>query len=98
MKLRDYFSWSMTPARAELWEKTREKGKIHYVFLRWVMLWGGFMTLFLTIMHFIRWPDHFNLFYDLSINLISCSVGGFLAGVFAWGMAERQYLKFKGKI
>jgi hypothetical protein len=97
MKLKDYLSWSMTPARAEKWQKTREKGKSRYVFLFGVLWWGGFMTIFMSFFQYLTRPEKFDWIQNLLINLVVYMIGGFLFGVCTWSMAEKQYLKFREK-
>jgi hypothetical protein len=97
MKLKDYLSWSMTPALAEKWQRTREMGMIRYVFLFGVLRSGIFMAIFMLLFKYISRPEKFDFIHDSLSNLWLFAICGLFTGVLTWGMAEKQYLLFKKK-
>jgi len=75
------------------WESTREKGLLHFVLIRGVLLWGLPMFIFMAfigkpfsngftsstaLVHYVVWP-----------------VAGVLFGLLTWCMSERMYKKKK---
>jgi hypothetical protein len=69
------------------WARTRKAGRTRYIFLRWVIGWGGLFSLAMSLGFLLkgaRWPV---FVYTWSIGLLA----GYLMGVFYWRAAEREY-------
>jgi hypothetical protein len=70
------------------WGKTRQVGFVRYVWLRWVLGWGGLLALGMSLGLFLRgatpWPVY--------VWVVSSSlVAGFCLGWWYWQAAEREY-------
>lgn len=82
-----------TKEQAELWKKTRAKGRWYFIFVWGVLFWGG-VTAGL-------WSAYMSVFGDkgffevLSIALPLFMIGGFVWGLLMWSGANRSYKKYK---
>ena len=92
-------SENWTPERRARWEKTRRRGKIHFIWVRGAGVWGILMTFFATL---VQWGGLalMSLFSSVSaldfgqiflINLFLCPIGGLIWGVWAWTTTENGY-------
>ena len=85
-----WFKSEMTEKQRQLWEKTRTRGKAHFVLTRGVLGWGGFMFIFMTCMHIfdsqgkIDWPF-------VIISLLIWPLGGYGFGLWMWRWAESRF-------
>jgi hypothetical protein len=81
-----------TPKSAAKWEKTRSKGKSHFVWLYGVMGWGLWMFVFTAVWNYFRHPD--SLSQRLIINAIMWPIMGYCWGAVMWGISEKTYKKY----
>lgn len=93
-----------TSARRAAWEKTRRRGKTHFIWVRGAGVWGTLMTVFATLVQWIG-LGLTALFSDVSavsfgqilgLNLVLCPLGGLIWGIWAWTTTEKSYLRAVG--
>lgn len=85
--------------RFEKWGKTREKGKIHYIFYYGVLGWGltaGILSFFFNntiLKHGLNFSKYFtgDWITSLVFCLFSCFLGGIVFGYLMWGTNENHY-------
>lgn len=69
------------------WARTRNTGRTRYIFLRWVIGWGGLFAFAMSLGFLLKgasWPV---VVYTWCVSLPA----GYLMGVFYWRAAEREY-------
>lgn len=87
-----------TPQRLAEWERTRAKGKRHFIWTHGVLRWGGFMFVFSTVVfqHQV-FGDIFSTEGNLPFRLLfGASVWifvGYLYGRSRWARNEQEYAK-----
>lgn len=92
----NFFSISWTPERLHRWEKTRSKGKRHFVLWRGVIFWGGFMFVIMQLWQFGFWYYRYHsappaITAYLLLCAIGYPIGGWWWGNTVWTMTERSY-------
>jgi len=70
------------------WEITRQKGKWHYIFLRWMLGWGGTMY----ILNLCFFTHNRNPFYMLWTAVLWFVLGA-IGGAILWHLSEKKYQK-----
>lgn len=83
----------------EKWERTRSKGKLYFVIVYWVLLWGITTTILVTIFNFaisfLRYGPEYNfaILFKFFIFLPFFMVGGYFGGRWIWKRSELEYRK-----
>lgn len=71
------------------WLNTRLRGKQRFIFTRGVLGWGGFMFIFMTVVH--NYIDHENTDWSyILIAVLVWAVGGYSFGVWQWNWQEKK--------
>jgi hypothetical protein len=70
------------------WAKTRELGRISYIWLRWVLGWGGLLALGFSLGCYLRGETSPALYFALWLASL---LAGYCAGSLYWRAAEREY-------
>ncbi|WP_156912700.1 hypothetical protein [Methylocaldum szegediense] len=89
-----------TPQRLAEWERTRARGKRHFIWTHGVLKWGGFMFVFSTVVfqHQV-FGDIFstqgNLPFRLLLGASVWTFVGYLYGRSRWARNEQEYAKLK---
>jgi hypothetical protein len=75
------------------WERLRKKGKLKYIIIHGVLLWGAPMAVIINLYFHYRvgYPWLPTAYYITPIFLI----GGFLFGLFMWTFLENRYQRLK---
>lgn len=91
----------LSDSQLKSWEKTRLKGKRHFILYRGVLGWGLYMFFVMTFYSHLKAVDF--KFSALNFNSISLSIvvinitvwmiGGFLYGWWTWSLSEKSYKK-----
>jgi hypothetical protein len=85
-----------TPQRLAEWERTRARGKRHFIWTHGVLQWGGFMFVFSTVFfqHQV-FGDVFstrgNLPFRLVLGALVWTFVGYLYGRSKWQRNEQEY-------
>jgi hypothetical protein len=85
-----------TPEARAAWEKTRAKGRNHFVFVRGVCTWGGVMCVAMTLVNhvlYIRGIRAMPFDTNLLANLAICGLTGYLWGSLTWKLMEKSYIE-----
>jgi drug/metabolite transporter (DMT)-like permease len=72
------------------WEITRQKGKWHYIFIRWMLGWGG--TMYILNLCFFTNIHHHNVFYIVWTAALWLGLGA-IGGIILWYLSEKRYQK-----
>ena len=79
----------MKPEVLARWEKTRAKGRTHYILVRGVLSYG--LAMFVAMTFFAHRGDLSPKF--IGISAVAWLIGGALFGILTWYIFERQYRK-----
>jgi hypothetical protein len=74
----------------EKWEKTRSRGMLHFVLFRGVLAWGGCMSIYNLVNHYLNNQISFK---KVSLSTLITLFGGLIWGVFVWFWIEWKYKK-----
>jgi hypothetical protein len=82
----------MDDKQKEKWEKTRKKGKVHFIFIYGVLSWG-FLTgfIFWITMSLTIWKTPTFSLDSLMISLSMFSISGIIWGYLYWCTSETKY-------
>jgi len=86
-----------TEKQAIRWEKTRVKGKFHWVFVVGLLYLGGWIFLVTSFLGYLHKPSPFQM-ENLLVNVVLSSFLGVLWGIFTWNISEKLYLEYKCKL
>jgi len=86
----------MNPGQASRWEKTRARGKLRFMLLNGVLMWGGFMILFLNGLHSFVLHDPSERAYFVT-SLVVWPFAGLLFGLLTWNRTEASYHHFRSQ-
>jgi hypothetical protein len=93
MNLRSFFEF--TPQQRDWWQRTRTRGKYHYVVYRWVLGWGGFMFVFMTVFSYYLGYNRVFDSHSVIIGLIVWPLAGLGAGLWTWHWNEKKMQDFE---
>ncbi|MGO8757305.1 MAG: hypothetical protein ACLQG3_04200 [Terracidiphilus sp.] len=76
--------------RREKWTRARSHGKLHFILLRGVLWWSGFMFLFMTAfsVSVIQAPFGWRL---LIVEVVVWPIAGYFYGLWVWHLMESKY-------
>jgi hypothetical protein len=95
-KLDSVFSTMWTPQYAARWEKIRNKGQHHFVFIRGAVYFGGLMIASQTLFHAFILPGHFD-WLQFTLAFLFFPLGGVLWGIFLWNHLEAGYQSYQSR-
>jgi Na+/proline symporter len=82
----------MTQKQLEKWSKARQKGRNRYVLLTWVIGWGLWTALLLSVMR--GYLDGWGEFpRSLALGVIAFPIGGYFLGQWTWKRSEKAFLR-----
>lgn len=104
MTMRNYQD-EWTPERRAAWEKTRSRGKNHFVWVRGFFVWGGLMILATTLAQLVIRVAFSSIIPFKSdvmlqvffLNCFLCPAGGYIWGILVWLLTENSYRKHLDK-
>lgn len=73
------------------WTATRVRGRVRYILLRGVMLWGGLMGLGMSIGWWLAYGWSDRLLHLIAFLLVSFGGSGYVAGSSLWKSNERRF-------
>ncbi len=77
---------------AKNWPAVRAKGMTHFMLTRGLLMWGGLMFVFFTVVIWVKFgPQHPQFVLLLGVAAGLCAVGGLFWGVLTWTISERIY-------
>lgn len=83
---------SATNRIARRWPAVRARGMAHFVLMRGLLLWGGLMFAFFTVMTWVKFgPQHPRFVLLLVVSAGLCAIGGLVWGLLTWAISERIY-------
>ena len=82
----------MTENQREKWEKTRAKGRAHFIWVRGVLAWGGLTAIFWSAFMGFVIGDAAPLSF-LVVAIAIFPIGGYFWGIWVWEIGERKYLE-----
>ena len=91
----------LSASQLQSWEKTRVKGKRHFILNRGVLGWGLYMFFVMTLYSHLKAVNFDISALDsislsiVSINFTICMLGGFCYGWWTWLLSEKSYKKQK---
>lgn len=100
----DWFIWMCSAIRhwdvkqEQRWLKLSESGIAHFVLVRGILVYGGFVAiplLFLTIHLHANGELQTELTTALLVTLIVTLCGGTLFGICVWFATHRSYIRYK---
>ena len=84
--------WFSASTHRKRWEKTRAKGKKHFVLWRGIVGFGGGMFVVITVSHTLLWPTPYHsVIREMVINLIVWPVSGFFWGLWMWSHLNEKF-------
>jgi len=83
------------PHNLQKWESVRLKGKMRFILITGVLLWGLPMFVFMTFV-VDRWKGRVHTSSDIVSGAIIWLIAGALFGWTMWAASERKYQKYIG--
>jgi len=87
----------MNEAKWKKWEQTRQRGRSHYIWIYWVLLWGASMAIwwisFTSLIYPGKQPPAILLVSALAIYPLF----GYFIGIVAWKSKENKYAQWLEK-
>ena len=71
------------------WEKTRRRGKVRFILLRYVLIWGGLQIGFQVILHLDLFHGH-NARYVYGCSAFTLLMA-YLLGLWVWHGNEKRH-------
>ena len=85
----------MKPNEIEQWQKTRTKGRLHFVLVSGVLSWG--LPMFIAMIFFVH-RQELSLSYAAISFCLWVIVGGGAFGLVLWHVQESRFKKASGFI
>jgi hypothetical protein len=93
----------LSASQLKSWEKTRLKGKRHFILYRGVLGWGLYMFFVMTFYSHLKAVDfEFSALDSISLSIVVINItvwmiGGFLYGWWTWSLSEKSYKNQQSK-
>jgi hypothetical protein len=80
---------AMSPEQIERRNRTRAKGRKHFILYRGILGYGGFMFIFMTVFQLLsefgwHFPHGVPLYFNILIGLIIWPVAGYFWAAWIW--------------
>lgn len=82
----------MKPVQVAKWERTRARGRTHFIVVYGVLLWGLGTAAVVTLLGVVQGRDDW-LVGGVVAFVMFPLIGGPLFGLFLWWWTERRYSK-----
>lgn len=87
-------SLAMSDKELQRWERIRARGEVFFVFIRGVLVYGGFMFISNTGSAILMFHRQLG-FATVALNAVTFLMAGFVFGVLLWYLQESRSRKTK---